>query len=371
MDYYELLGVQKTASQDEIKKAFHKLAHKYHPDKGGDERKFKEINEAYQVLSDTTKRQQYDQFGRVFDGQPSGDADGNPFGSWSWGNPSAGAGQDVEFDFGDIGNIFEDFFGGGAGPFGGTRRASRKDTKRGKDIQVDIEISLEQTLKSFVEKIDLSKYIICQRCGGNGAEPDTKIKECFSCRGTGQVQQVRKTVLGSYTTVATCPACKGEGTTPEKPCNVCKGDGRIKGTETIEVHIPSGIDSSQVIKIDGKGEAGKKGGKTGNLFVRIFVKQHSVFERRGDDLFVQTEISFSQATLGDEVEIKALEGTALLIQVPSGTESGKVLRISGKGVPHFNGFGRGHLYVELKVKTPKKLTREQKDLLKEFKKQGL
>ena len=174
MDYYEVLGVTKSASQDEIKKAFHKLAHKYHPDKGGDEKKFKEINEAYQVLSDTTKRQQYDQFGRVFDqGQPGGD--GSPFGSWAWGNPSS-SGQGVEFDMGDLGDIFEDFFGG-VSPFGGGRRTTRKDSKKGKDIQVDIEISLEQTLKSTVEKIDLAKQVVCHRCQGAGGEPESKIKE--------------------------------------------------------------------------------------------------------------------------------------------------------------------------------------------------
>jgi len=362
MNYYEILGVQKGATQDEIKKAFHKLAHKYHPDKGGDEKKFKEINEAYQVLSDSAKRAQYDQYGRVFDQNGAG-PDMSGF-NWSWGNGQQ-AGDGVEFDFGDLGDVFDQFFGGGA------RRQTKKDVRKGKDIQVDIEITLEKVLKEHVEKIDLSKQSTCNRCAGLGAEPGTKVKECFSCRGTGQVQQVRKTVFGSYTTLATCPECKGEGTTPEKPCNVCKGDGRIKATETIEVHIPAGTDSNQVIRIDGKGEAGKRGAKSGNLFVRIFVKQHPVFERRGDDLFMQTEINFSQAALGDEIEIKALEGTGILLQVPAGTESGKVLRISGKGIPHFNGYGRGNMYVELKVNTPKKLTKEQKKVIEELKKHGL
>jgi molecular chaperone DnaJ len=371
MDYYEVLGVQKSASQDEIKKAFHKLAHKHHPDKGGDEKKFKEINEAYQVLSDKTKRAQYDQFGRVFDqGQPGG---GSGF-NWAWGNPSAGSGQgeEFEFDFGDIGDVFEEFFGGAGG-----RRTSKKDARKGKDIQVDIEINLERTLKESVEKINLAKQVVCHRCQGTGAEPGSKIKECFSCRGTGQVQQVKKTIFGSYTTLATCPECKGEGTMPEKPCNVCKGEGRIKGQETIEIHIPAGIDTNQVIRVDGKGEAGKKAGKSGNLFVRIFVKQHPVFERRGDDLFTETEISFSQAVLGDEIEIKTLDPSAssgqanILLEVPAGTESGKVLRISGKGIPHFGGYGRGNMYVELKIKTPKKLSRKQKDLLEKLKEEGI
>ena len=364
MDYYEVLGVPKTATQDEIKKAFHKLAHKYHPDKGGDEKKFKEINEAYQVLSDSKKRAQYDQFGRVFDqGMPGGDSGF----TWTWGaRPS---GEEVEFDFGDIGDVFEEFFSGGFG--GGFRNKSKKDSRKGKDIQIDIEIPLEQTLKATTEDITLTKLNLCQRCSGSGAEPGSKIKECFSCRGTGQVQQVKKTVFGSYTTLATCPECKGEGTIPEKPCNVCRGEGRIKGQETVKVELPAGIDTNQVIKIEGKGDAGKKGAKAGNLFVRILVKQHPVFDRRGDDLFTQADITYSQAALGDEVEIKSLEGTNILLEVPAGTESGKILRISGKGIPHFGGYGRGNVYVSLKIKTPKKLSKEQKKLLDDLRKSGL
>lgn len=362
MDYYEILGVTKSASQDEIKKAFHKLAHKYHPDKGGDEKKFKEINEAYQVLSDTQKRQQYDQFGRVFEnGQPGGDASGF---NWAWGNRPQGGGEEFEFDFNNVGDIFEEFFGG-------ARRQTKKDARKGKDIQVDIEIELERTLKETPEKINLYKQSTCHRCSGTGAEAGTKIKECVMCRGAGQVQQVKKTFLGSYTVMATCPDCKGEGTIPEKPCNVCKGEGRTKADETIEVTIPAGIDTNQVIRVDGKGEAGKRGAKSGNLFIRIFVKKHSVFERRGDDLFTESSINFSQAVLGDEVELKTLEGTNILLQVPQGTESGKVLRISGKGIPHFGGYGRGNLYVELKIKTPKKLTKEQRKALDEMRKIGL
>jgi len=374
MDYYEVLGVTRSASEEDIKKAFHKLAHKYHPDKGGDEKKFKEINEAYQVLSDKQKRAQYDQFGRVFDqGGPGGGFGSDQGFNWAWGNRPQG---DVEFDFGDIGDIFEDFFGGGGAPFwSGGRRATKRDSRKGKDIQVDIEIALERTLKESVETINLAKYIVCHRCQGVGAEPGSKIKECFSCRGTGQVQQIKKTIFGSYTTLATCPECKGEGTIPEKPCNVCKGEGRIKGQETIEINIPAGIDTNQVIRVDGKGEAGKKSAKPGNLFVRIFVKQHPMFERRGDDLFSQAEISFSQAALGDEIEIKSLDdpkGTPnILLEVPAGTESGKILRISGKGIPHFGGYGRGNLYIELKVKTPKKLSKKQKELLDELRKEGL
>jgi molecular chaperone DnaJ len=363
MNYYEVLGVPKSASQDEIKKAFHKLAHKYHPDKGGDEKKFKEINEAYQVLSDTSKRAQYDQYGRVFEnGQPGANPfEGQGF-NWAWGNRPQG--EDIEFDVGDLGDIFAEFFGG-------ARPQNKKNSRKGKDIQVDIELNLERTLKETVEKINLAKQVVCHRCQGTGAEAGSKIKECFSCRGTGQVQQVKKTVLGSFTTLATCPECKGEGTIPEKPCNVCKGEGRTKGEETIEVHIPAGIDTNQVIRVEGKGEAGKKGAKAGNLFVRIYVKQHPDFERRGDDLFTQTEINFSQAALGDEIEMKTLEGTNILLQVPEATESGKVLRISGKGIPHFGGYGRGNLYIELRIKTPRRLSRKQKEIFEKLKEEGL
>lgn len=364
MDYYEILGVAKTATQDEIKKAFHKLAHKYHPDKGGDEKKFKEINEAYQVLSDQQKRAQYDQYGRVFEnGQGGAGFDPSGF-SWAWGNRPQG--EEYEFDFSNVGDIFEEFFGGGS-----SRRATKKDARRGKDIQVDIEISLEKVLKDFIEKIDLTKQVVCHRCSGTGAEQGSKIKECVSCRGTGQVQQVKKTFLGSYTTLATCPECKGEGTIPEKPCNVCGGEGRIKGQETVEIKIPAGIDANQVIKVEGKGDAGKRGAKAGNLFVRLYIKKHPVFERRGDDLFAESEISFSQAALGDKVELKTLEGTNILLEVPAGTESGKILRISGKGIPHFNGYGKGNLYVELKIKTPKKISRKQKELFEKLKEEGL
>lgn len=358
MDYYEILGVTKQASQDEIKKAFHKLAHKYHPDKGGDEKKFKEINEAYQVLSDAQKRQQYDQFGKGFDqmgGQGTGDF------NWSWQN------QAQNFDFEDLGDVFENFFSFG----GGGRRASKKDTKKGKDIQVDIEIDLEHTLKESHRKITLAKQIVCQRCQGKGAEPGTKINECVMCRGQGQVQEVKRTILGSYTSFAVCPECKGEGTKPEKPCNVCRGDGKLKGDETIEFTIPAGIDNNQAIEITGKGDAGKKGGKAGDLFVRIYVKKHSVFTRKGDDLYLTQEINFSQAALGDEIEIPALEGTKILLTVPAGTESGKILRVSGKGTVNFGSSHRGNMYVELLIKTPKKISKEQRRVLDQLRKEGL
>ncbi len=363
MDYYEILGIAKSASQDEIKKAFHKLAHKYHPDKGGDTAKFKEINEAYQVLSNTEKRQQYDQYGRVFEGAGQNQGQGGGDFNWAWQNQSQGG-----FDAEDLGDIFENFFSFGGG---GGRRTSKKDVKKGKDIQVDIEIALEDTLKETVRKINLEKLITCHRCTGKGAEPGTKINECVMCRGQGQVQEVKRTILGSYTAFATCPECKGEGTKPEKACNVCKGEGRTKGQQEIQINIPAGIDSNQVIKIDGMGEAGKKNGKSGDLFARILVKKHNIFARKEDDLYIEKYIGYSQAVLGDEIEMPTLEGNNIILTIPAGTESGRILRVSGKGIPHFGSYGRGNLYVQLQINTPKKVTKEQRKTLDQLRKEGL
>jgi len=357
-DYYQILGVSREASQDDIKKAYYNLAHKHHPHKGGDENKFKEINEAYQVLSNKEKRDQYDRFGNVFEG-----GQGFPGGGfqWNWGQrPDA----DFEFDLGDLGEMMEEMFGFG---FSG----KKKDVKKGSDIEIELEVSLEEALKGREKEITLEKFISCSRCQGKGAEPGTKAKECFSCRGTGQVQQIRRTPLGSFTRVSVCPECGGEGLKAEKPCNVCKGEGRIKKEEKINIFIPAGVDTNQLIKIEGKGDAGKKGSKAGDLYVRIFVKPHNLFKRKGDDLHTEVPVSFSQAALGDEVEIATLEGTKLLLKVPVGTESGKILKISGRGIPHFSGYGRGNLYVKLEVKTPKKLTRKQKELLEKLKEEGI
>jgi len=262
--------------------------------------------------------------------------------------------------------MFEDFFG-----FGRDKTRRRQEIKRGKDIKIDIEIPLEATLKEIKKKITLYKIITCSRCQGKGAEPGTPINECFSCRGTGEVQQVKRTFLGSFTRWTICPECGGEGQRPEKVCNVCRGQGRVKGEEDIEIFIPAGVDTNQLIKVTGKGEAGKKGGKPGDLYVRVLVKKHPLFQRQGDDLLILREISFSQAALGDEIEVPTLEGSKLLLKIPVGTESGRVLRVSGKGIPHFTSYGQGNLYVELIIKTPKKLTRKQKELLEQLKEEGI
>jgi molecular chaperone DnaJ len=365
MDYYQILGVAKNATEQDIKKAYRKLAHKYHPDKGGDEKKFKEINEAYQILSDKSKREQYDKFGRVFECGAQG-GPGFGAGGFDFEAMRDKFGQGAEFGFGDMGDIFGEFFGHGFG------RAERKtDIKRGDNIQIDIELPLEAVLKNQAREIKLYKMNTCSRCKGTGAEPGTAVKECFSCRGTGQVQQIKRTFLGSITHYTICPECKGEGTKPEKPCNVCKGEGRVQGEEKIKIFIPAGVDSNQVIKIEGKGDAGIRGGESGNIYVRIFVKKHPVFKRTGDDLHISVPVSFSRAALGSEIEISNLDGTKILLKVPSATQSGKILRISRKGIPHFSGFGRGHLYVKLDVDIPKHLSRKQKDLLKQLSEEGL
>ena len=369
-DYYQTLGVAKGASQEEIKKAYRKLAHQYHPDKGGDERKFKDINEAYQVLSDEDKKAQYDKFGRVFEGGAAGANQG--FGGFRWGRGTPPGGEEADFDeesggfgfdFQDFGTIFDEFFGGEA--------RTRQQAKRGRDIELELEIPLEAVLATRQEKIYLSKFISCVRCQAVGAEPGTKVNECFSCRGTGEVQQIKRTIFGSFTQMGVCPECQGEGIRPERPCNVCKGEGRVRSEEEFTISIPSGVDTNQILKVEGRGDAGRKKGRSGDLYIRIVVKPHPVYKRKGDDLFITMPISFSQAVLGDEIEVPMLDASTILLKVPAGTESKKVLKVKGKGIPHFAGLGVGDMNVELEIQTPKKLTRRQKELLERLKEEGI
>ncbi|KKS91616.1 MAG: Chaperone protein DnaJ [Parcubacteria group bacterium GW2011_GWF2_43_11] len=263
-----------------------------------------------------------------------------------------------------MGDLFGEMFG-----FGG--HTKKQNVKKGKDIEVDLELPLEAVLKTQEKEFSLYKEVVCARCHGKGAEPGTPLNECFTCRGTGEVQQVQRTIFGSLTRLAVCPECGGEGQRPSKPCNVCRGEGRIKSEEKIKIYIPAGVDTNQVIKVEDKGEAGRKGGKPGDLYVRIFIKKHSFFQRKGDDLLANVPVSFSQAALGGEIEVATLGGKNILLKVPAGTESGKVLRISGKGIPHFSSYGQGNMYVKLVVHTPQKVTRRQKELLEELKKEGI
>jgi molecular chaperone DnaJ len=358
-DYYKILGVSPQASQEEIRKAYYKLAHKYHPDKGGDPEKFKEINEAYQVLSDPEKRKQYDLYGRVFEGaKETGFESGF---EWLFEKPFG-----FGFDFENLEEMMEDIFG-----FGFGRPKRKKDVKRGRDVEVAIEINLEDALRGKRETLILEKFMKCQRCAGTGAEPGSKIIECFSCRGTGFVQQIKKIPFGQITRQVVCPECKGEGYKPEKFCNVCHGEGRVRGTETISFFIPPGVDQNQEIKIEGKGDAGRKGGKSGDLYVKIYIKEHPIFERKGDDIFTKIEVPLTTVILGGEIQVPTLEGEKIFFRIPAGTKSGQVFRIPKKGIPHFGRYGRGDLYFKVEIKIPKRLTRKQKELLEKLKEEGL
>jgi molecular chaperone DnaJ len=360
-DYYKILGVSKTSTQDEIKKAYRKLAHEFHPDKkGGDEEKFKEVNEAYQILSDDEKRAQYDRFGTAFNngGMPGGGAGGFN-GNVNW--------EDMMGGFGGIEDIFE-MFGNG---FGGGFKQNSQDIKKGHDLEVDIELSIESILEDQEKEISIIKNVKCSRCEGKGNEPGTNIKECFTCRGSGHVQQIKKTIFGTFTQSTVCPECGGEGTKPEVPCNVCRGEGRVKKEEKIKIHIPAGVDNNQVIKVKERGDSGRRGGDSGDLYIRIFIKPSKIFQRKGDDIYFQKNISFSQAVLGDSVDIPTIDKKDISMKIPSGTPSGKILKISGKGIPHFRGFGRGDMFVELNVTVPEKITKSQKDLLEKLNKEGL
>lgn len=350
-DYYQILGIEKGASDEEIKKSFRKLAHKYHPDKeGGDEAKFKEVNEAYQVLSDKEKRSQFDQFGTTFDqGAPGGGFEGGFSGS-----PFEGGGMNFE-DI-DLGDIFSNFFGGRR------REARRPGPRQGEPITISLDILFEDAVFGTEREVELYKRVKCSACKGNGAEPGTKITTCSKCQGQGRVKQMQQTVLGAFAQVIVCPDCQGEGKIPESPCKKCGGDGRVKEYEKVKVKIPAGITGGQAIEIEGKGEAGDKGGPPGSLLVKINVSPHKVFDRDGYNLMVDFPISFTQAALGDEIEFDTLDGK-IKLKVPSGVQSGKTIVVAGKGVPHLHGGGRGDLLVDVRVVTPSKVSKKEKELL--------
>lgn len=344
-DYYEVLGVSRNATSDEIKKAYRKLARKYHPDATpGDkdaEAKFKEISEAYVVLSDPEKRAGYDRFGHA-------GADGQGFGGFE------GFG-----DFGGLGDIFEMFFGGG----GRTRR--RTGPERGQDIRTDMEISLEEAAFGLEREVKVPRVETCGTCGGSGAAAGSKPKTCLACAGTGQVQFTQSTPFGRIVQSRTCDRCRGTGQVIEKPCPTCRGAGSVRKTRSIKVKVPPGVDNGSRLRLAGEGEAGTRGGPPGDLYVYIHVKQHKLFRREGDDLICEIPLSFVQAALGDEIDVPTLEGKEKL-KIPEGTQPGTVFRIRGKGVPHLSGFGRGDQHVRIKVMIPGKLSEKQKELLREF-----
>jgi molecular chaperone DnaJ len=363
-DYYKTLGVSREASQDEIKKAYYKLAHEHHPDKGGNEEKFKEVNEAYQVLSNKDKRAQYDRFGSAFNNGPGG-AGGFNANNVNWQDFAQGFGGQAGFNIEDI----FDMFGGGMGGFSSSK--PRRDFKRGSDLQVVVEVPLESVLEKQIKKIKLEKYVECDKCDGSGKEDGTSMKKCSTCDGSGKIREVKRTILGDFAQEKMCPDCEGEGEVPEKKCTNCSGEGRVKKSETIEVEIPQGIDTNQVIKLKGKGGAGIRGGQSGDLYIRIVVKNHLQFERQGDDLLMNLDIKPSQAVLGDKIKIETLEKKQISVKIPSGIESGKILKVSRRGIPHFSSIGRGNLYIKVNVEIPQNLTKKQKQLFESLRKEGL
>ncbi|MFC1598916.1 molecular chaperone DnaJ [Patescibacteria group bacterium] len=364
-DYYKILGVSNGASKDEIKKAFREKAHIYHPDKkDGDEAKFKEINEAYQVLSNDQKRQQYDQFGSTFDQQ------GGFGGGMNWDDfmrqARQGGGGGTYSNFGDMGDIFSEIFGGGGFGFGGAQSRTQSRA-RGRDIETTLTLDFKEAVFGADKTIELSELAKCEHCKGNGAEPGTKITECKKCQGQGQIQQVQRTILGNIQTVAVCPDCQGEGKSYDKPCSKCQGQGRLKTKRQIPVKVPAGIDNNMALKMAGEGEAGLRGARSGDLYIHIRVKPDPRFKRQGDNIISQVIINFSQAALGDKIQIETIDGQVDL-KIPSGTQSGKVLMLKGKGVPKFQHYGQGDHLVEIIVKTPEKLSKEQKKVFDDLKK---
>ena len=352
-DYYEVLGVSRGASEDEIKKAYKKMARKYHPDLNpGDktaEEKFKEVNEAYEVLSDADKKARYDQYGHA-------GVDPN-FGAGGF-----GGGFDGSFDFGDLGDIFGSFFGGG---FGGGRRTNPNAPQRGESIRMSIAISFEEAAFGCEKAVTVERYETCDTCHGNGCAPGTSPEVCPDCHGTGTVQVRRQTPMGVFATSSPCPKCGGKGRIIHQPCKDCRGSGMVRKKKTIQASIPAGIDNGQTISIRGQGNAGKNGGPAGDLLITITVRPHELFRREGTSVLCEAPITFTQAVLGAELEIPTIDGK-VKYTLPEGTQSGTTFRLKGKGIPELNGRGRGDQYVTVYIETPRNLNREQKEALKKF-----
>ena len=356
-DYYEVLGVSKGASDDEIKKAYRKLAKKYHPDMNpGDkeaEAKFKEVNEAYSILSDSEKRARYDQFGHA-------GVDPN----YGAGGPGGGFGG---FDMGDIdlGDIFGSFFGGGFGGFGGSSSGRRNGPQKGESLRASLTITFEEAAFGCEKAVTVERYETCDTCHGNGCAPGTSPEVCPDCHGTGTVQVRRQTPMGVFATSSPCPKCGGKGRIIHQPCKDCRGSGMVRKKKTIQASIPAGIDNGQTISIRGQGNAGKNGGPAGDLLITITVRPHELFRREGTSVLCEAPITFTQAVLGAELEIPTIDGK-VKYTLPEGTQSGTTFRLKGKGIPSINGRGRGDQYVTVYIETPKNLNKEQKEALKKF-----
>jgi molecular chaperone DnaJ len=350
-DYYEVLGITRSSSPDEIKKAYRKLAIQYHPDKNpGDkqaEEKFKEIAEAYAVLSDPQKKSRYDQFGHAgMSGQPD-------FGGFS----------NIE----DIFSAFGDIFGGGFGDiFGGGGRGRRtRKTNRGSDLQIKLKLTLEEIATGTKKKIRVKKYILCDECSGSGSTRGSNTIDCIACHGTGEIRQVSQSLFGQVVNVTTCNRCYGEGKIVADPCKACSGEGRVLGQKTIEIDVPAGVASGNYIPLRGEGNIGKRGGTSGDLIVYIEEEPHSIFERSGNDVIMVLPISFPEATLGVSPEIPTLTGK-VKINIQPGTQAGKILRLRNKGIPNVHGAGIGDQLVQIQVYVPTKLTSEEKTKIKEL-----
>lgn len=349
-DYYEILGIEKGANEAEIKRAFKKLALKYHPDRNpGDkeaEEKFKEINEAYQVLSDPEQRSRYDQFGTA---DFSGGFEGG-FG---------GAG----FDFSDLGDIFGDIFGGGFGGFGG--RSNPNAPRKGEDLETIINLTFEEAVFGCEKEVKINKHEHCDTCGGSGAKPGTSSNTCDKCGGTGRITMQRRTAFGAFSTQTTCNKCNGLGTYIEDKCTTCRGTGKIRKQKKISIKVPAGVDTGNIIPIRGQGEPGENGGPSGDLYVSLRVAPHKTFVRKGFDIHIEQHISVGKAILGTQMKVPTVDGE-VVYDVPEGTQSNTVFRLKNKGVPRVNGSGRGDQYVKIIVDIPKKLNENQKDAIIQF-----
>lgn len=365
-DYYDILGVARDASADDIKKAFRKLAHQHHPDKGGgDEAKFKEVNEAYQVLSNAEKRQRYDQFGAAGVNGPGG---GPGFGSQGQGGMSwedvlrqqrAGGAAGANFGFEDLGDVFGDLFG-----FGGGRR--RRASNRGRDLGATVSVDFVEVVRGGVRTLSVEAPTRCDTCDGSGRAAGAKLSTCTTCRGSGQVVETRATLLGTMQTTGVCPTCDGAGEVPEKKCSDCRGTGRRVRARELEVRIPAGIEDGTTLRLEGQGEAGAKGGGAGDLLVEVRVRPHPLFRRDGDDIRTSLSLAPADLTLGTEVPVETVDGEVVLT-VPHGTQAGAILRLKGRGIPSLRGRGRGDHLVTVNVKIPSKLTKKQRELYEKLK----
>ncbi len=344
-DYYNILGVSRTATPEEIKSAFRKKAHEYYPDKGGDAEKFKEINEAYQVLSNAQKRQQYDRFGSSF--QNNGQAGFN-----------GGFNMDFE-DLGDIFGGFGDIFG-----FGGQMRGAKRPV-RGRDLEMGLTLDFMDAAFGLEKELSFAKNITCRHCQGQGAEPGSKIDTCSTCHGSGRVTQVQRTILGNIQTQSTCQACGGEGQMISRPCSTCRGTGLERDNVKLKVKIPAGIDNGESIRLSGQGEAGPKKSPPGDLYLRIKVSPHRRFKREGYDVRSEETISIKQAVLGDKLAVETVHGE-LQLKIPEGTQSGTIFKLKDKGIAQLHGRGHGDHYVKVSVRIPAGLSKKQRQLLGEL-----